>query len=90
MWKRLAMVAARVTCAGICVYILFFALATYTGNSDWMTEEGLLFDVMLVSFPSPAVLVAVISKIASDISPYHTLTSYSEMGYGIAGYRSLS
>jgi hypothetical protein len=47
MWKRLAMVAARVTCAGICVYILFFALATYTGNSDWMTEEGLLFDVML-------------------------------------------
>jgi hypothetical protein len=71
---------------------LYLILCTryLTGNSDWMTEEGLLFDVMLVSFPSPAVLVAVISKIASDISPYHTLTSYSEMGYGIAGYRSLS
>jgi hypothetical protein len=41
---------------------LYLILCTryLTGNSDWMTEEGLLFDVMLVSFPSPAVLVAVI------------------------------
>jgi hypothetical protein len=65
MWKRLASIAARVVYVGICLYILFFALSVYAGVSDWKTEEGLVFDMGFLAFPSSVVLVATIALIGA-------------------------
>jgi hypothetical protein len=67
MWKRLALIALRVAYVGSCLYILFFALSVYAGASDWKTEEGLVFDMGFMAFPSSVVLVAIIALLGAAL-----------------------
>jgi len=47
----------RVVWVGICVVALAFALKGYGGSPDWKVEEGLAWEMFVLSFPA-SMLVA--------------------------------
>lgn len=42
---------------GLCLIVLIEAYRGYWGSSDWHVEEGLAFEMMLLSFPASIILV---------------------------------
>ena len=56
--KKALGVLVRIAWVGICVIALVNAPKGYRGTSDWQIEEGLAFQMMVLSFPS-SIVVAV-------------------------------
>ena len=50
--KKTLWIAAQIAWIAICVVALIEAHQGYRGASDWQVEEGLAFEMMVVSFPS--------------------------------------
>ncbi len=56
MWKRVAINGARIAWLSLCVAALAGALNSYSGHSDWKTEEAFFFEMMVLCFPSSIVI----------------------------------
>src|SRR5215831_6729753 len=50
--KKTLWIAAQVAWIALCVVALIEARQGYRGASDWQVEEGLAFEMMVLSFPS--------------------------------------
>jgi len=57
MVRKTIGIVVRVIWLGVCVAALLQAHKGYQGTSDWKTEEGLLFEMMALSFPSSWLVV---------------------------------
>ena len=66
LMKKVLGVLARIAWLAICVTVLVGAHKGYQGTSDWQMEEGLAFQIMVLSFPS-SFLVAVGLALAGAI-----------------------
>jgi hypothetical protein len=55
--KKSLGVLVRVAWVAICVIALVNALKGYRGTSDWQMEEGLAFQMLVLSFPASFVVV---------------------------------
>ena len=56
--KKTVRIVAQIIWVAICVLALIEARQGYRGASDWQMDEGLAFEMMVLSFPS-SVLVAI-------------------------------
>lgn len=56
--KKIFWIAAQIVWIAICLLALVEANQGYRGTSDWQVEEGLAFEMMVLSFPS-SFLVAI-------------------------------
>ena len=50
--KKTFWIAAQIVWIAICLLALIEAQHGYRGASDWQVEEGLAFEMMVLSFPS--------------------------------------
>jgi hypothetical protein len=56
--KRIIWILAQVLWLAICFAALIEAYKSYRGISDWQVEEGLGFEMIVLSFPASLVVVA--------------------------------
>ena len=67
--KRAIWLIAKIVWLGLCVVALVEAYRGYRGPSDWQVEEGLGFEVILLSFP--ASMLVVLAFIATGMGLGH-------------------
>jgi len=58
--KKVISILVRILWLSICIAALVDAHIGYQGNSDWKLEEGLAFEMLILSFPASFVVVAVL------------------------------
>jgi hypothetical protein len=51
-------ILVRIAWLSMCVAALVYAHMGYQGNSDWRLEEGLAFEMMILSFPASLIIIA--------------------------------
>jgi len=56
--RKAAGILARIVWLAICLTCLVYAYKGYQGPSDWKVEEGLAFEMIVLSFPSSFVVGA--------------------------------
>ncbi len=56
--RKAAVILVRMIWLAICLTALVYAYKGYQGSSDWELEEGLAFEMMVLSFPSSFLVVA--------------------------------
>jgi hypothetical protein len=56
--KKIIWILAQVLWFAICLAALINACESYRGISDWQVEEGLGFEMMVLSFPVSFVVIA--------------------------------
>jgi hypothetical protein len=58
--RKTAGILARLLWLATCITALVYGYSNYRGPSDWKVEEGLAFEMMVLSFPASFLLVAAI------------------------------
>jgi hypothetical protein len=53
-----ALIVARLAWLAVCLTALIGSHRAYQGTSDWKTEEGLAFEMMVLSFPASCLVMA--------------------------------
>ena len=56
--KKILWIAAQAIWISICVVALIEAYKGYRGLSDWQLEEGLGFEMIVLSFPASLLVIA--------------------------------
>jgi hypothetical protein len=56
--KKAIGILARIVWLGICLASFVYAYKGYQGSSDWKMEEGLAFEMMVLSFPASFLIAA--------------------------------
>ena len=81
--KTALVVLVRIAWLGTCIAVLVNAHKGYKATSDWKMEEGLAFQMLVLSFPSSFV-VAMDHELGSDAQPVRSrsLPSSSKATYG--------
>ena len=64
MFKRVVVVAVGAIWAGVCIAALIEAYNGYSGVSDWRIEEGLAFEMMVLTFPASIVSYVALTLVA--------------------------
>jgi hypothetical protein len=70
--KRAIWLTAQFVWLGLCVVALIEAYRSYRGVSDWQLEEGLGFEMILLSFPAslPVVLAFMLTGMTLEFFGY--------------------
>jgi len=56
--RRTVGILARIIWLAICLTSLIYAYKGYLGSSDWKVEEGLAFEMIVLSFPASSLVGA--------------------------------
>lgn len=67
--KRTLCLLGQAIWIGLCIFALVGAYQGYRGTSDWQVEEGLGFEMIVMSFP--ASMLVVLALIATRIGLAH-------------------
>ena len=69
--KKALWVLAHVAWLAICVVALVDALRGYQGISDWKMEEGLAFQMIVLSFPSSLLVATGLTLTGAMLGLFH-------------------
>jgi hypothetical protein len=64
-------VLVRIVWLAICFTALVYAHRGYQGISDWKMEEGLAFEMMVLSFPSSVLVAAGLALAGAVLGLFH-------------------
>ncbi len=56
--RKVVLIGIRLAWLAVCLTVLIGALKAYQGKSDWEMEEGLAFQMAVLSFPASLVVAA--------------------------------
>ena len=65
--KKGTSISVRVLWLSICIAALVEAHVGYQGKSDWKLEEGLAFEMLILSFPASFVVVGVLMLLGAGL-----------------------